>query len=125
MKIIKKAWILQNNIESRWKQRRTTRKQRYDEFLKHPNRKLPDKESLVRCRNNCFLIILFINIIFLYQFFFYWETVWVFPGDLIYQGVFIFSFMIGIFACIFDYALYKRFGNKISLLDWEKGEICS
>ena len=118
MGIIQKAWDLQHNIENWYHTKRTNQKNNYQEFLKNPTRPLPGRKSITKARNICLLIVLSMNLVLVFQMFFFYDTVWVGIGTTVPLLVFTMSFMIFIFGLIFDYALFKRFGVEYCFMEW-------
>ena len=115
---LERSWQLQNNIEQKMRLQRINKEQRYREFLADPTRPLPSYETLKKWRKTCLVVILLLMIIPVGQTLLFYNTLWsgwthIIPGIL---GVI--NLVVAGFTASLDWAIYKRWGHKFSIIEW-------
>lgn len=118
MSFVERARKYQQDIEHNKITRRIDREQRYREFLENPPRHLPPLQSLVKLRNIMFLIVFIVLLVPSLQVLLFLDSLFYYPTcDLcVWSGSL--GCMIFAFGLMFDYAIYKRFGNEESIMKW-------
>ena len=118
MSFVDRAWQVQHNWEDKRKRRRINKEQRYRAFLANPPRPLPSYETLVKLRNLLVLIVFCVMSVSSLQILFFLNTWFIYPFHLIPMICFVVSIIFSIFAFMFDWVIFKRWGNNKSFMDW-------
>lgn len=136
MKIIQKGRILEKKIFVYLDNRKQIKKQQYRRFLQNPNRLLPSYRKLRRWRNLFCYIGVFCMCIPCIQTVFFYNTIWEEPEPLKnYEEITLKQFLQGFlnmipvifgilflmlvgFSAVFDWVIYRRWGNDRSFISW-------
>ena len=115
--LVEKVQLFQDQFVNKRKQRKNEKEQHYREFLADPGRPLPPFETLVKWRNWCFIIGILFLIEPVIQMFFFWMSC--FDAQICLHIYFEMAFFCTwAFGATFDWCIYRRWGNKKSVIRW-------
>jgi len=118
MSLIDRAWCVQIGWEQKHKQRKKDKEQRYRVFLANPPRPLPPYSMLVRCRNIIVGVVFCIMLVSSLMMTVFLNYALITPYNMIHVICFLLACILSGFAAMFDYVIYKRWGNTKSFMDW-------
>ena len=118
MSLVDRAWQVQINWEQKRKQRKKDKEQRYRVFLASPPRPLPSYSSLVRWRNIIALVIFCVMLVSSLMMTVFLEYAIIPPFNMIHVVCVLLALIFSGFAIMFDYVIYKRWGNTHSFMEW-------